>query len=59
MQLLKNVPKEFPATQAKRDAYLLIGRTSLVFINRVTEGCKAYIAAKQEHFQPTCSIKDR
>uniref|UniRef100_A0A0D3DUU3 Cysteine synthase n=1 Tax=Brassica oleracea var. oleracea TaxID=109376 RepID=A0A0D3DUU3_BRAOL len=56
---LRNLPKEFPATQAKRDASLLIGRTPLVFLNRVTEGCGAYIAAKQEHFQPTCSVKDR
>ncbi|CAA7023034.1 unnamed protein product [Microthlaspi erraticum] len=56
---LRNLPKDFPATNAKRDASLLIGRTPLVFLNRVTEGCEAYIAAKQEHFQPTCSVKDR
>ncbi|XP_013631344.1 PREDICTED: bifunctional L-3-cyanoalanine synthase/cysteine synthase C1, mitochondrial [Brassica oleracea var. oleracea] len=56
---LRNLPKDFPSTQAKRDASLLIGRTPLVFLNRVTEGCEAYIAAKQEHFQPTCSVKDR
>ncbi|KAL1219153.1 Bifunctional L-3-cyanoalanine synthase/cysteine synthase C1 [Cardamine amara subsp. amara] len=58
-QRLRDLPKDFPATNAKRDASLLIGRTPLVFLNKVTEGCGAYIAAKQEHFQPTCSIKDR
>ncbi|EFH59912.1 beta-substituted ala synthase 3_1 [Arabidopsis lyrata subsp. lyrata] len=52
-------PKAFPSTKAKGDASMLIGRTPLVFLNKVTEGCEAYIAAKQEHFQPTCSIKDR
>ncbi|CAH2063236.1 unnamed protein product [Thlaspi arvense] len=56
---LRNLPKDFPATNAKRDASLLIGRTPLVFLNKVTEGCEAYIVAKQEHFQPTCSVKDR
>uniref|UniRef100_A0A1J3D056 Bifunctional L-3-cyanoalanine synthase/cysteine synthase C1, mitochondrial n=1 Tax=Noccaea caerulescens TaxID=107243 RepID=A0A1J3D056_NOCCA len=59
VERLRNLPKDFPATNAKRDASLLIGRTPLVFLNRVTEGCEAYIAAKQEHFQPTCSVKDR
>ncbi|CAH8269377.1 unnamed protein product [Arabidopsis lyrata] len=58
-QRLRDLPKDFPSTNAKRDASLLIGKTPLVFLNKVTEGCEAYIAAKQEHFQPTCSIKDR
>lgn len=37
----------------------LIGRTPLVFLNKVSEGCGAYIAVKQEMMQPTASIKDR
>ena len=37
----------------------LIGRTPLVYLNKVTEGSGAYIAVKQEMMQPTASIKDR
>lgn len=39
--------------------FQLIGRTPLVFLNKVNEGCGAYIAVKQEMMQPTASIKDR
>lgn len=58
-QRLRDLPKEFPGTNIRKEASQLIGRTPMVYLNRVTEGCGAYIAAKQEMFQPTASIKDR
>jgi len=36
-----------------------IGRTPLVKLNRITEGCRAEVLVKQEFFNPLGSVKDR
>jgi len=36
-----------------------IGRTPLVKLNRITEGCKAEVLVKMEFFNPLGSVKDR
>ncbi|KAI3494927.1 hypothetical protein L1887_36975 [Cichorium endivia] len=58
-QRIRDLPKDLPGTNIKKDASQIIGRTPLVYLNKVTEGCGAYVAVKQEHFQPSASIKDR
>ncbi|CAK9328837.1 unnamed protein product [Citrullus colocynthis] len=58
-QRLRDLPKDLPGTNIRRDAAHLIGKTPMVYLNKVTEGCGAYIAVKQEMMQPTSSIKDR
>ncbi|GMN44951.1 hypothetical protein TIFTF001_014147 [Ficus carica] len=58
-QRLRNLPKDLPGTSIRTEVSQLIGRTPMVYLNKVTEGCGAYIAVKQEMMQPTSSIKDR
>lgn len=59
VQRIRDLPKDLPGTNIKKEVSQLIGRTPIVYLNKVTEGCGAYVAVKQEMFQPTSSIKDR
>ncbi|OIW20484.1 hypothetical protein TanjilG_11887 [Lupinus angustifolius] len=58
-QRIRHLPKTLPGTNIKTHVSQLIGRTPLVYLNKVSEECGAYIAVKQEMMQPTASIKDR
>nr|CAB3465404.1 unnamed protein product [Digitaria exilis] len=48
-----------PGIKIKESAAQLIGRTPMVYLNKVLEGCSARIAAKLEFLQPSFSLKDR
>ncbi|KAF2932772.1 hypothetical protein DAI22_04g024800 [Oryza sativa Japonica Group] len=52
-------PGILPGLKIRDSASQLIGRTPMVYLNKVTEGCGARIAAKLEFLQPSFSVKDR